>query len=83
MSGNKSNFSGRFNDALIKMAMIDEMARADNWRGIDECLAIKPEAIKMFTRYADAAMRAIKQMEKEAPDEEFSIVGNSPIGRMR
>jgi hypothetical protein len=65
MSQKKPVFSERFNDALLKMAMIDEMARADNWQGIDECLAIKPEAIKAFTRYADAAMRAIKQMEKE------------------
>ncbi len=57
-------FSRRFNDALIITAMVDEMARADDWQGIDECMAIKPTQIKTFTRYAEAALRAIKRFEE-------------------
>ena len=62
MSHNK--FSERFNDTLLVTAMIDEMARADNWQGLDECLAIKPEMIKTFSRYAEAALRALKRMDE-------------------
>jgi hypothetical protein len=59
--------SATFHDALIKTAMIDEMARVDNWQGLDECLEIKPEAIKKLARYADAALRALRRLESEAP----------------
>ncbi|HUY68614.1 MAG TPA: hypothetical protein VMV79_04875 [Alphaproteobacteria bacterium] len=64
MSLDKSAFSERFNDALAITAIVDEMLRADNWQGIDECLAIKPELIKTFTRYAEAALRAMKRIEE-------------------
>jgi hypothetical protein len=57
-------FSEHFNDALIKTAMIDEMARADNWQGLDECLEFKPTAVKEFARYADAALRALRNLPK-------------------
>jgi hypothetical protein len=55
----------RFNDALVKLAMVDEMARSDNWQGLDECLEFQPELIKAFTRYADAALRAVRRIESE------------------
>ena len=64
-SPRKNAYSDCFNDALLTAAMIDEMARADKWQGLDECLAIKPEEIKRFSRYADAALRAIKRMEND------------------
>jgi hypothetical protein len=64
-------FSRRFNDALLVTAIVDEMARADDWQGIDECLAIKPTEIKTFTRYAEAALRAIKRMEKDEDQRRF------------
>jgi hypothetical protein len=57
-------FSRHFDDALLVTAMIDEMARADNWQGLDECLAIKPDVIKTFTKYAEAALRALKHLEE-------------------
>jgi hypothetical protein len=59
-------FSECFNDALIKTAMIDEMARADNWQSLDECLEVKPGAVKNFARYADAALRALRNLQKTA-----------------
>jgi hypothetical protein len=62
-------FSATFHDALIKTAMIDEMARVDHWQGIDECLEVKPQALKKLTRYADAALRAIRRFESEAKSE--------------
>jgi hypothetical protein len=56
--------SKRLDDALLTTAMIDEMARADHWRGLDECLTVKPEAVEMFSRYAEAALRAIRRVEE-------------------
>ncbi len=58
-------FSPRFHDSLIKMAMMEEMARADRWQGIDECMAIRPAVLKTFAHYADAALRALKRMEQD------------------
>jgi hypothetical protein len=46
--------------------MIDEMARADNWQSLDECLEIKPDVVKNFARYADAALRALRNLHKTA-----------------
>ena len=62
MTANSPTLPQHFNDIFIKTAMIDEMARADHWQGLDECLEFKPEAIKNFARYADAALRAIRNM---------------------
>jgi hypothetical protein len=62
---NNECFSQHFNDTLIKTAMIDEMARSDNWQSLDECLEFKPEIIKNFARYADAALRAIRRMQEK------------------
>lgn len=63
MNHKKPAFSNRFNETLIKTAMMDEMARADNWQNLDECLEIRPEAIKKLARYAEAAIRALKRLE--------------------
>jgi hypothetical protein len=63
MTDDTPPFSQTFRDSLVKTAMIDEMARADNWQGLDECLEFKPELIKKFARYADAALRAIKRID--------------------
>jgi hypothetical protein len=57
-------FSECFNDALIKTTMIDEMARADNWQSLDECLEFRPKQIRDFARYADAALRALRNLNK-------------------
>ena len=65
MSDQEPVFSQRFHDTLIKTAMIDEMARSDHWQSLDECLEIKPELIKNFARYADAALRALRRVENE------------------
>jgi hypothetical protein len=63
MSHRKSAFSERLNDTLIKIALIDAMARADNWQGLDECLENNPGVVKKLALYADAALRALKQIE--------------------
>jgi hypothetical protein len=63
MTHRKSVLSERLNDTLIKIALIDEMARVDNWQGLDECLENNPGAIKKLALYADAALRALKQIE--------------------
>ena len=65
MNAKNTTLSARFSDALIIAAMIDEMARADNWHSLDECLDFKPELAKNFARYADAALRAIRRMEND------------------
>ena len=64
MNAKTSAFSQHFSDSLIKTAMIDEMARSDNWQSLDECLEIKPEVIKNFARYADAALRGLRKFEE-------------------
>ena len=63
MSSQKPQFSTTFNDALTITAIANEMARSDNWRGIAECLAIKPKQAEIFTRYAHAALLAIRHAE--------------------
>ena len=63
MSSQKPTFSNRFDNAILRMTMIEEMAKADHWKSLDECMEFKPKALKDFSRYADAAMRAIKRME--------------------
>lgn len=66
MSVEKLQFSRRFNDALIKMAMIDAMVRVDHWQGIDECLAIKPKALGKFAGYAEAVLPVIRKFEQRS-----------------
>jgi hypothetical protein len=60
MSAKKHAFSSRFNNALLITAMVEEMARADGWRGTEDCLAADPELIDAYTNYAQAALRALK-----------------------
>jgi hypothetical protein len=65
MNPKTPTFSQRLNDTLVKIAIIDEMARVDSWQGLDECLENNPSVVKKLALYADAALRAIKQMENE------------------
>jgi hypothetical protein len=65
MTARNSLFSERFDDALVIMSMVEEMARADNSRGVDECLAVQPAQVRVFMRYAEAALRAVKRIELE------------------
>ena len=61
MGSEPPSFSRRFTDSLLKTAMIEEMALTDNRLGLDECL---PETVKVLERYADAALRAVRRMER-------------------
>jgi hypothetical protein len=61
MNKDKSVFSVSLDDTLLLTAIVDEMARADNWQGLDECLVFKPETVKNFVRYATAALRALQK----------------------
>jgi hypothetical protein len=63
VSVKKSTFSECFDSAILRMTMIEEMVKSDHWKSLDECMEFKPKALKDFSRYADAAMRAIKRME--------------------
>jgi hypothetical protein len=51
-------------DVVLTTYMIEEMARADSWKDIDECLATKPDEIARYGRYAEAALRAVKRLER-------------------
>ncbi len=66
MSLEKHRFSRRFNDALIKMAMIDAMVRVDHWQGIDECLSIRPTVLEKFAGYAEAVLPVIRKFEQRS-----------------
>ena len=63
MDAETPKFSQSFKDSLLVVAMAEEMARSDNWRGIAECLAIKPKQAETFTRYAHAALLAMRRAE--------------------
>ena len=63
MAPKTPKFSQCFDNAILRMTMIEEMAKSDHWKSLDECMEFKPKALKDFSRYADAAMRAIKRME--------------------
>jgi len=66
VSPEKHRFSRRFNDALVKMAMIDAMVRVDHWRGIDECLAIRPKVLCKFAGYAEAVLPVIRKFAQRS-----------------
>lgn len=66
MSVGIHRFSRRFNDALVEMAMIDAMVRVDHWQGIDECLAIKPNALRKFATYAEAILPVIRKFKQRS-----------------
>jgi hypothetical protein len=64
MNRKKRTFSKPFDDALIKMEMIGEMAIEDGWASLDECLEQAPKALAILTRHAEAALRVMKRIEE-------------------
>ena len=60
----KAMFSSSLSGAAIRLEMIEAMARADNWASLDECLAIKLKAAKIYSRYADAAFLVMQRVEE-------------------
>jgi hypothetical protein len=63
MKRKKTKFSKPFNEALIKMEMIREMAIEDGWADLEECLKEAPKSLDIFLRHADAALRALERIQ--------------------
>jgi hypothetical protein len=63
MNMQKAAFSEEFYDALLKADMIREMAIEDGWGTLEECMERAPEALDIFLRHAEAALRAVRRME--------------------
>jgi hypothetical protein len=56
--------SRRGKNSLLILAIVAEIAVADGWASLDECLAENAPMVETYTRFAEAAMRVIKQRDK-------------------
>jgi len=65
MKRKETKFSKPFNEALIKMEMIREMAIEDGWASLEECLKEAPKSLDIFLRHADAALRAFNRTQEK------------------
>ena len=57
-------FSRPFDEALIRLELIDEMIREDGWGTLDDCVRDAPQALKIFERHATAALRVFRRLEE-------------------
>lgn len=51
--------------AIEIMAIVDEIARADGWDSLDECLAEQAALIETYICFAHAALRAIRRLDDQ------------------
>ena len=60
-------FSRPFDEALLRLALIEEMVHEDGWESLDDCFRSTPQALTILDRHATAALRVIKRIEAWEP----------------